>query len=456
MADSKPDTKYLKLRGSVWWFQRAVPSELQKRYGKVIQETLSTSDLKEAQKRRDVKSVQWTLTFDKDKKELAEALDPPSRSEQAEAILQQLQGTLSYLLNHDHIPESERMGMDWVVTERADKVLVDLKEETSLSVQRQILQLTRLILLRLNDPMEFNPAEARELLAEDAVQKSMPELRDEFIGVKTKEKLPDKTIKTHKRHLKALEDAGWDAQVLVEGLEEDNKSSTTIKNYLTNINTFARWLGKKGVVLEVPKLRQKQFAKTRDVFTHEELQKIASYPMDRASYWVTMVTMHHGFRAGETLQLQHEDVRELHGYWCFEIHDREGKSAKNESTVRRVPVHPWLVENGFLDYWDKSKGWGATWKSYDGTASQGFSKHINKIIKTALGMESSDTPTGKKVFHSMRHTFRDYCREAGVSTEMVNQLGGWSNKGMGEGVGYGQGHSTQKQYEALSTVIFLP
>ncbi|MES9870243.1 MAG: DUF6538 domain-containing protein, partial [Sedimenticola sp.] len=214
MADSKPDTKYLKLRGSVWWFQRAVPSELQKRYGKVIQETLSTSDLKEAQKRRDVKSVQWTLTFDKKKKELAEALDPPSRSEQAEAILQQLQGTLSYLLNHDHIPESERMGMDWVVTERADKVLVDLKEEASLSVQRQILQLTRLILLRLNDPMEFNPAEARELLAEDAVQKSMPELRDEFIEVKTKEKLPDKTIKTHKRHLKALEDAGWDAQVL--------------------------------------------------------------------------------------------------------------------------------------------------------------------------------------------------------------------------------------------------
>jgi len=49
------DTKYLKQRGTIWYFQRAVPTSLQAEYGKTIIESLNTSDLRDAQHLRDMK-----------------------------------------------------------------------------------------------------------------------------------------------------------------------------------------------------------------------------------------------------------------------------------------------------------------------------------------------------------------------------------------------------------------
>ena len=45
----------------------------------------------------------------------------------------------------------------------------------------------------------------------------------------------------------------------------------------------------------------------------------------------------------------------------------------------------------------------------------------------------------KAVIHSFRHSFRDRLRNAGVQSEMIGQLGGWSNKTVGQGYGEGFG-----------------
>ena len=92
------------------------------------------------------------------------------------------------------------------------------------------------------------------------------------------------------------------------------------------------------------------------------------------------------------------------------------------------------------------------WHSYDGTASQGFSKAVNNVIRLALGLETSETETGKKVFHSFRHTFRDFSREAGLQEYLIDLIGGWSTKKYGEGAGYGSGHSMKAMYELLERV----
>ena len=41
------------------------------------------------------------------------------------------------------------------------------------------------------------------------------------------------------------------------------------------------------------------------------------------------------------------------------------------------------------------------------------------------------------VIHSFRHSFRDRLRNAGVQSEVIDQLGGWSNQSVGEGYGDG-------------------
>ena len=52
------------------------------------------------------------------------------------------------------------------------------------------------------------------------------------------------------------------------------------------------------------------------------------------------------------------------------------------------------------------------------------------------------------VIHSFRHSFHDRLRSAGVQSEMIDQLGGWSNQTVGHG--YGEGYSLAVLRKCLS------
>ena len=53
----------------------------------------------------------------------------------------------------------------------------------------------------------------------------------------------------------------------------------------------------------------------------------------------------------------------------------------------------------------------------------------------------------------MVHSFRDRLREADVSMELIDQLGGWAASSIGQG--YGSGHSLQKKYEAMERIVLI-
>ena len=452
---ANPQDKYLKQRGSVWYFQRAVPKLLQAAFGKVIVETLGTSDLRKARVLRDAKKVTWDILFREKQPEDSHLSSPEKHTRR---IMSDLKHVLGEVIEQDVIPEDEEEGIRIFLSNTAD-TLIKTSDQASLSTRREVSLLYKALAERMDKPIEFNPNDARLLLNPDqatvAKNKTMPELRDDFLTCKANEDLPEKTIAAHKRHLSLLEEHSWDVVELKKELEQSGKAAKTIENYLTNIRVFSKWLVERGVNLTIPKFKKNKFAKTRDVFTVDELNTLNNSSMDETDRWIVLVSLYQGMRQGEVLQLKFNDIRELHDYWCFQIHDRGAKQLKNTSSVRSVPIHPWLIKNGFLDYWKENKGWAKAWKSYDGTASQGFSKHINPIIRDALGLETASTETGKKVFHSLRHTFRDHCREAEVHPEIVNTLGGWSTAGFGEGAAYGQGYSIKRLYEELTKVKFI-
>ena len=60
IMSKKTDTKYLKLRGNIWWYQRRVPKHLASQFPDqtMIQVSLDTGDIREARKKRDVLSGQ--------------------------------------------------------------------------------------------------------------------------------------------------------------------------------------------------------------------------------------------------------------------------------------------------------------------------------------------------------------------------------------------------------------
>ncbi len=58
----------------------------------------------------------------------------------------------------------------------------------------------------------------------------------------------------------------------------------------------------------------------------------------------------------EICQLRAEDVVQVDGIWCLKL-DLEGGSLKTRSSERAIPLHPAVVESGFLDFvWSEKAG----------------------------------------------------------------------------------------------------
>jgi len=63
--------------------------------------------------------------------------------------------------------------------------------------------------------------------------------------------------------------------------------------------------------------------------------------------------------------------------------------------------------------------------------SNSASAALNKWLKTVAGSDY--------VIHSFRHSMRDRLRAANCPADMIDQIGGWRKKSVGEG--YGEGYS---------------
>ena len=74
-------------------------------------------------------------------------------------------------------------------------------------------------------------------------------------------------------------------------------------------------------------------------------------------YWVPLIALFSGMRAGEIVQLQLKDVRLNDQWWVFDINkgDDGSKAVKTASSLRQVPIHPSLMELGFMEWVEGEK-----------------------------------------------------------------------------------------------------
>ncbi len=80
--------------------------------------------------------------------------------------------------------------------------------------------------------------------------------------------------------------------------------------------------------------------------------------------------------------------------------------------------------------------------SKNGCNGNSCSATLNKWLKQLV----SDA-----VIHSFRHSFRDRLRNAGVQSDMIDQLGGWSRQSVGQR--YGEGYELSKVHEATQSIV---
>ncbi len=159
--------------------------------------------------------------------------------------------------------------------------------------------------------------------------------------------------------------------------------------------------------------------------------------------------------------MKFEDVVVKDDVWCFNITretDRgiDDKVLKTKASERVVPIHPQLLELGFMQYLKQfeNKPRGKLFPDIrvatTGYRSDQFSKWFARFLK------SIDADADRTSFHSFRHNFRDALREANVRHEIAMLLGGWSDISRGAAVQsfYGKGFTMEKVLAEFKHVRF--
>jgi integrase len=263
----------------------------------------------------------------------------------------------------------------------------------------------------------------------------------------------------------------------------------TLKNYFNNISAIFNFGVEKKLMAENPakdRYLRATFASERKesrkaLFSADELNRLFKAPLysgckddelgfaipgplkpRRGRFWVPLLALFHGLRLNEAAQLYTEDVRDENGIPYFWIREeREDKSQcdkklKTKQSKRRVPIHPEMIAIGFLDYVAERRRDSGQPRLFPdlprakstGYISDPFSKWFGRFVKSTLGAQC------KATFHSFRHHFRDALREAGVSIDDAERLGGWSEGRRSAERDYGDGQSVKRLREQIAKVKY--
>jgi integrase len=126
-----------------------------------------------------------------------------------------------------------------------------------------------------------------------------------------------------------------------------------------------------------------------------------------------------GARVGEVAQLWGHRVTKVHGVVVMKIAPAEdGGTLKNEGSEREVPIHPAIIERGFLDY---ASAKGAVPLFYRGARKGGARsvgrRHASKGVANHLAawIRENGFTDMLKANHALRHWFKTACSERGCS-----------------------------------------
>ncbi len=267
----------------------------------------------------------------------------------------------------------------------------------------------------------------------------------------------------------------------LDALREDQRLSVrSINGMLAFFRAFMNWCIDNGHYHKTNPfdgllLREVQSAESkRNSFTQEQINQIFTCPVytgckshkmhDRylpgqtvirdSLYWIPLVALYSGARLQEIAQLYVHDVHQIGGLWVFDFNEEgEDKYLKTVSSRRKTPMHPALVNLGFLGYLEglidagEKRVFPDLSLSSDGTYSNSFSKRFNYLLKR------QGIKTAKSSFHSFRHTFIDALRNTEVAREVREALVGHLGQRTAHDV-YGSSIGLQRLFTGLCEVKF--
>lgn len=224
-------------------------------------------------------------------------------------------------------------------------------------------------------------------------------------------------------------------------LREGRLSNNSIKQRLQNLRTVLEWA------------RQHSFGELYstgnplDVVKPPAFQTVASdartYTMDEAktvllaaraqtkpeTRWLPWLCAYSGARINEVAQLRPENFFQLGDDWFYRLTTTGGKTLKNRTSERVVPVHPELIQEGLLDYLGTYPP-----RSEERLFIPTSTQAVQRWVREKVGLTRKELAPS----HGWRHLFEDLCMIGGVSDAARSYITGRATGKSSEGYGKSQ------------------
>ena len=245
-------------------------------------------------------------------------------------------------------------------------------------------------------------------------------------------------------------------------------STTTVNKYTSRVFSLFDYAHKYGYIKVNPALdlalkNNKKENEERDPFTDDDLQAIFTMPiytndlevtiMDKPEkVWIPIFALFQGMRLNEICQLYKEDVYKIDNIWCIDINEKLDKKFKNKPSNRMIPIHPKVLEFGFIEYFNSlPKEQERVWPNLTFTKGKGYANGYGKsFLRLKCKHITLDT---KRVFHSFRHNVGDNLKQILQPERLVEALLGHANSSMST-TRYGKDYKPQVQFRMLKKLKY--
>ena len=196
----------------------------------------------------------------------------------------------------------------------------------------------------------------------------------------------------------------------------DTLSNDTVNRYIIRTNQYLDYMYKLDNItkkdFKIPKLTSN--SKKRENYTNEEIQKISAL-MEKDTIenkFIIRIATYQGMRLKEITQLRKEDIIKIDNIPCISINANEDKTTKTKKSIRTIPIHPKLIELGFLDFVKSKEG-----NLFD-IDNKSFSTYFRKTYKNQINEN--------KTFYSLRHSFINSLIQSNQKIEHIQAFVGHS------------------------------
>lgn len=240
-------------------------------------------------------------------------------------------------------------------------------------------------------------------------------------------------------------------------------STTTVNKYLIRVSALMDFATNHSYIdrnffnkLTIKQKKRKSDA--RKAYTPAQIQVIIKTILEKSNLkganlkpfhrWLPLLGIFTGARLNELCQIYLGDISEREGIPCISITDkRPDQRLKNLSSERVIPIHPELINLGFLNFVHELRGKKESRlfpelilgrDGYSKNASRWFASFRKEVLSTGDGL----------VFHSFRHTAATQMKRKGVGEGYAAAILGHSHDSMTYGH-YGKGYTAQQLLGAL-------